>query len=188
MDSAAPWPLKVYGDQAEELGLPEKIVEHLKGLDFVALQLCACCLLSAVGYHRVRMLGRVRFLGNNASIGADIEAFADAGIGKERVLVRVRRSADPTSKRSVDEIRGAALREEARQAVLISLSPFSPLARSAARKVPAVPVWLIDGTLFATMLIRHRLGVREESITALRLDTAFFERLTSEAALPLDDL
>ena len=87
--------------------------------------------------------------------------------------------------RSVDELRGACLRSGAAEALLVTTSGFSEVVRrSAAARDPAAapvaPVHLIDGQELLGLLIRHRLGVREQAqglVRRLGIDEAFFDSL-----------
>ena len=169
--------------RAEEAGLRERILQQLRSLEFEALELCVCRLLSECGYQKVQMLGRRQFVGRNRAGGADIGARIATPTGLEKVLIQVKQYSVPVSKRAVDELRGVLLREDCQQGVLVSTSAFSPLALSAARRVPLLPVRCIGGSELADLCVRYRIGVVESSLPVLTLDEQFFDKLTEEATL-----
>lgn len=171
--------------RAEEAGLRDRILERLRSLEFEALELCVCRLLSEIGCRQVCLLGRRRFVGRNSEGGADIIARIDTPTGLERALVQVKRYSTPVSKRAVDELRGVLLREDCQQGMLIATSPFSPLALHSARRVPLVPIRCIGGTELADLFVRYRIGVIETSLPVLSLDDGFFDRIEKEAAAGL---
>lgn len=165
-------------------------------LNYHAFAQCLCRLLTRLGYEDVAGAGRTRWKGRNRAGGYDIEAFLPAGVGRRPVIVQAKQfDALPIFQRSVDELRGACLRAGAAEALLITTSAFSSVVRQNTAQIgPQVaPVRLLDGEGLLDLLLRHRIGVREEKGEGpdvlggapdvshrLRIDEAFFEALSRD--------
>ncbi len=139
-------------------------------------------LLRASGYEDVKILRdhrvkRRSHKGRTKHGGVDITAKIKAEFGVTTVLVQVKQYKRPVSRRFVDELRGALLRTQARQGLLITTSHFAPGARKAALEDHIGPVHLIDGTHLRDLLINYRLGVKRDKRGGWRLHPRFFRRL-----------
>lgn len=162
--------------------IQDQLRRRLLALDFHAFARCLCLLLTRLGYQEVRLAGRTQWKGRNRSGGYDIEAALPAGVGRRRIIVQVKQfDTLPIFQRSVDELRGACLRAGAAEALLITASTFSPvvLRNAASAGTQVAPVRLLAGGELLDLLVRHRVGVREERGPAARprrlgLDEAFF--------------
>ena len=138
--------------------------------------------LRAVGYENVRVLRdyrkpRLSHKGRNRHGGADITALVSTEFSTQPVLVQVKQYRRPISRRFVDELRGALLRTQARQGLLITTSTFAPRARQAASEDHIGPIHLIDGAELGNLLVRYRLGVGENGRGKLYVRKRFFRRL-----------
>ncbi len=165
--------------------IQDQLRRRLLALDFHAFARCLCLLLTRLGYQEVRLAGRTQWKGRNRSGGYDIEAALPAGVGRRRIIVQAKQfDTLPIFQRSVDELRGVCLRAGAAEALLITASTFSPvvLRNAASAGTQVAPVRLLAGGELLDLLVRHRVGVREEGGSAPRprrlgLDEAFFGRL-----------
>lgn len=84
--------------------------------------------------------------------------------------------------RTVDELRGCCLRAGAGRGLILTTSRISPVARAAAQASALAPITLIDGEMLLTLLLRHKLGVRQGSDGGWRIDPEFFRKLGKVAS------
>jgi len=178
---------------------PDPLAQHLRSrllaLDFPAFARCVCRLMETLGYEDVRLTGRREWKGYNRPGGGgyDLEAVLPGGLTPRRVIAQIKQfEALTVHQRSVDELRGACLRVGAAEAMLVTTSNFSEVVRKrAAAPVPAdtliAPLRLMDGNELVSLLIQHRLGVRERGLGRLRrleIDEAFFTNIAPPSAPP----
>ncbi len=140
--------------------LRSQLRQRLLALPYRPFLQAVAHLLSAQGYQAVAPAGRTRFKGQNAG-GWDLEArYAADEVGPRLCVARVKQfDAQPVDLRYVDELRGAALRAGAHEALLITLSTFSKPARLGALSRP-LPVRLVDGEALLDDLLGQEVGVR----------------------------
>jgi len=155
---------------------PETIAAQLRSrllaLDFPAFARCICCLMEAIGYEDANLTGRREWKGYNRPGGGgyDIEAALPGGNAPRPVVAQIKQyDALTVHQRSVDELRGACLRAGAVEGLLVTTSVFSEVVRNAAvlpnAAAPLIaPIRLIDGEELVSLLIRHRLGVKERDL------------------------
>ena len=160
----------------------EKLQAQLLDLSIQSYEQLIAQVLQAVGYENVRVLrdprpARRSHKGRNRHGGFDITALVSTEFSTQPVLVQVKQYARPISRRFVDELRGALLRTQARQGLLITTSTFAPRARQAASEDHIGPIHLIDGSGLRDLLVRHRLGIGESKRGKLYLQKRFFRRL-----------
>lgn len=167
--------------------LRKQLYDRLQRLAFPAFAECVCHTLEACGYTGVETR-RVDRKGKNAGGGWDLEAILNAGLSSCRTLVQLKHSPGqkPVQCRCVDELRGAALRSGAGEAVLVTTGGFSPLAVKAATGCSYPPVRLIDGARLAELMRRHHVGLRRATAAPddhdrWVTDTAFFDSLERDA-------
>ena len=174
-----------------EAGFHEEPIRHqlrrcLLALSYHAFARCLCLLLVRLGYEDTQPAGRTRWKGHNREGGYDIEAWLPMGVGRRRVVVQAKQfDARPVFRRSVDELRGTCLRAGATEALLVTTSTFSPVVRQhqAQAGSQVAPVRLLDGEELTDLMLRHRLGVREEAEASpagprrLEIDHPFFDGL-----------
>jgi hypothetical protein len=143
--------------------LQHDLTEHLLALDFQAFQNAITELLTRMGYRGVVPSGRTTWVGRNADGGYDLMAEHPMPGGSRRVIVQVKqfRPEQRIFRRTIDELRGVALRTGAAEAILITTSSFSGSV-NVQRYVSAVvaPVRLIDGAELAQLMTEHSVGVR----------------------------
>lgn len=142
-------------------------------------------LLHAQGYTAARPAGRDTWKGRNTAGGWDAEADFEAGaLGALRCIAQAKQfDTLVVAQRQVDELRGTCLRAGAHQALLLTLSTFSPPARRATQSGASVaPVRLIDGDELLDLLIGSRLGVRRGPGGAWALDEAYFAAINESLA------
>ncbi len=155
-------------------------MERLLSLPFDACLKVVALLLTRLGYDHVQHAGRRDFKGRNGKDGArgyDLLAWKDS----RQVLVQVKQFDKERSlfSRSVDELRGVALRESLGEALLITLGSFSPsVDRQALLSAPYVPVRTMDGSELISLLVQNDIGVMRGGKD---IDAAFFSRLEREA-------
>ncbi len=162
----------------EEQRLADQLHCRLLDLDFSAFALCLCRLLDALGYRDVHLAGRREWKGYNKPGGGGYDLGATlprgllpltAGMSPRRVIAQIKQfDGLRVHQRSVDELRGTCLRVGAAEALLITTSAFSKVARAGAAAPggagsPFVPVRLMDGDELAALLIRHQIGVKRHT-------------------------
>ncbi len=146
-----------------EAPLRHELRRRLLALPYRALLQVAVHLLKEQGYTTVRPAGRDTWKGRNTAGGWDAEADFQAGtLGTMRCIAQVKQfDTLVVAQRHVDELRGTCLRANAHQAILITLSTFSPPARKAAQANTSIaPVRLIDGDELLDMLVDTKLCLR----------------------------
>lgn len=171
----------------EEL-LHARLDEELRNLSVRGFERLIARLLRASGYEDVRVLRdhtkpRRSRKGRTDHGGADLTASLRAEFGVTPVLVQVKQYERPVSRRFVDELRGALLRTQARQGLLITTREFAPAARAAAVEDHIGPIHLLDGQGLRDLLITHRLGLRRSKRGHLVLRPRFFRRLDKALAI-----
>lgn len=167
----------------------EKLQAQLLDLSIQSYEKLIAQVLRCVGYENVRVLrdphpSRRSHKGRNRHGGYDITALVSTEFNTQPVLIQVKQYERPISRRFVDELRGALLRTQARQGVLITTSTFAPRARQAANEDHIGPIHLIDGAALHELLVRYRLGVGENRRGKPYLKKRFFRRL--EQFLPTE--
>jgi hypothetical protein len=156
--------------------LAGRLRRRLLALDYPAFARCVCILLEALGYEAARPAGRQEWKGYNRPGGGgyDLEALLPGGVAPRRVVAQIKQyDALAVHQRSVDELRGACLRAGATEALLVTTSAFSEVVRRHALApdplgASVAPVRLIDGEELLALLIRHGVGVREQTRSGLR--------------------
>jgi len=154
-----------------EQRLADRLHCRLLDLDFPAFAFCVCRLLEALGYQDVRLAGRREWKGYNKPGGGgyDLEAALPGSLSSRRLIAQIKQfDGLRVHQRSVDELRGACLRVGAAEALLITTSAFSKVARAGAAAPggadsPVAPVRLMDGDELTALLIRHRIGVKRRT-------------------------
>ena len=166
----------------EAPGFSENLQTQLLALSIQSYEQLIAQVLRAVGYENVRVLRDLRparrsHKGRNRHGGYDITALVSTEFSTQPVLVQVKQYQRPISRRFVDELRGALLRTQARQGLLITTSTFAPRARQAAEEDHIGPIHLIDGEGLRELLVRYRLGVGQNKRGRLYVCKRFFRRL-----------
>lgn len=154
--------------------LAGEIINNLRSLPYPAFLKVVASVLETMGYSDVKALRQAS--DRNVDGGIDFTASVPAGLVTVAVVAQAKQYSESVQKRYVDEIRGAAVRESAQHAVIVSTSPFAPSARAAAAKGTAVPVRLVDGEEVAALMSWHRIGVVRTK-AGLQLDLKYFEDL-----------
>lgn len=149
---------------------------RLLSLPFQSFALCLGDLLTALGYEDVKLTGRTHWKGRNQNGGHDMEALLPSGLGHRRVIVQVKQFGPEQRvyQRSVDELRGVALREWAGEALLLTSGPVSSAISEPEGCV--LPVRLMDGDTLLDKMAGCRVGVREVC-GKLLADEAYFDGL-----------
>ena len=139
---------------------------RLLALPYRAFLQTVIYVLSAEGYGVVRPTGRERLKGHNRAGGWDAESTRAVGaLGVLHCLIQAKQfDTLPVHQRAVDELRGSCLRAGAHRAVLVTLSTFSAVARTAAAAdTRLAPIRLIDGDELLDLLIARNIGVLRET-------------------------
>ena len=166
--------------------LQDPLLPHLLELPFDAYLRLVALLLERLGYKEVEQAGRTDWKGRNRFGGFDLLAtrpdlftVLPGGIAPRRSVVQVKQFDKKTRvfQRHVDELRGAAIRAGASEAILLTTGLVSSVIDTKALASPILPVRLIGGGELLTLLREHHVGVTETG----EVDHALLERLTSEA-------
>lgn len=153
----------------------EQLRQELLALPVSAFDRLVARLLLGCGYVAVQVLAE-------AQGGADLLASSSGGLGSTRTLVQAKQYRAPVSRRFVDELRGAMLRHQASQGLLITTSTFFGPAHRAAALACALPVRLVEGEELLGLLMAKGLGVRASHMGRPTLDPKFFVALLQEQA------
>lgn len=153
------------------------LMENLRRLSFHGFETCLLTLLDRLGYVDARLLDRTHRHQRTGHGGYDLLAHSVTGVSTATLLVQAKQYERPVSRRFVDELKGAMLREGAGGGLCITLSTFSTAAKNAAATEDAAPVILVDGGALVALLIRHRVGVCPDAAGNLQLDGRYFRAL-----------
>ncbi len=159
--------------------IPSILRGRILQLPFDAYLKLLALLLEKLGYQDVRLTGRTDWKGRNRGGGFDLTANLPGGLSPRRVIVQAKQF-DTTSRlfqRQTDELRGAAIRVGASEAVLITSGAVSSAIDVAGLSLAILPVRLLDGERLLELLTIHQVGVTPNGV----LDEALFRRLESEA-------
>jgi inner membrane protein len=154
-----------------------QLMARLAELPFPAFLECIRQLLVGLGYRITIPSGRKAWRGRSTSGAVDFHVSGQIGASQCRVLVQVKRYNRPVSRRFVDELRGAILRNRATHGLIVAISNFSQVAQEAAQRGHIAPVRLVDGEELLDCLIAYRVGVRRKRGGRWRIDEGFFRRL-----------
>ncbi len=201
-------------DGAEAIGrglpdpLPRETAEthfatRLRSLAFADFARCVAELLTALGYEDVQLAGRTGYKGRNKDGGYDLAATSRAGLSRRRVVVQLKQFGvgERVYQRSVDELRGVALRAGADEAILVTTGIFSSILQNNDAAIlnrayavaeltgPTVasvlPVHLLDGAALCTLLLQRGIRVPEKADTAAAYIDKGVGRAASAAAAVL---
>jgi Restriction endonuclease len=153
--------------------------ERLLSLPYDAYLQVITLLLSRLGYQDICPSGRLDWKGRNKGGGYDLTATMPNGFHPMRVVITAKQF-DRTSRifqRQVDELRGAALRSGANEALLITSGTLSPAIDHEGISSSLAPVRLMDGDELISLLIQHGIGITD----SFGLDEALFTKLEQEA-------
>ena len=149
--------------------------QELLALPVPAFNRLVARLLLQCGYAAVQVLAE-------AQGSADLLASSSGGLSSTLTLVQAKQYSVPVSRRFVDELRGAMLRHQASQGLLLTTSTFfGPAHRAAALQCP-LPVRLVDWEELLDLLLAHSLGVSAFREGHFALDREFFIALLQEQA------
>lgn len=173
--------------------LRRQLQEHLLGLSTSAFEQLVAHLLRACGYQDVQVLGAGSRTSSTdffplrsprpslaLSGGADLRAATTQGLARTVTIVQAKQYRRPVSRRFVDELRGAMLRSEAQQGLLLTTSTFNGPAYAAAQYGP-LPIHLIEGSELLELLMAHRIGVEVRPSGRWHIDTEFWKQLQQES-------
>ena len=158
---------------------PNKLRQRLLELPFDAYLKLLALLLTRLGYQDVQLAGRTDWKGRNRNGGVDLTATRGGGLSPHRVVIQAKQF-DLDSRifqRQADELRGAAIRSGAAEAILITTGPLSGSIDLEGLSLPLAPVRLIGGDELLDLLTRHRVGITP----AGEIDEALLSRLEQEA-------
>jgi hypothetical protein len=153
--------------------------ERLLSLPYDAYLQVISQLLSRLGYRDVRPSGRTDWKGRNKGGGYDIVASLSDVLHSRTVIVSAKQfdRASRIFQRQVDELRGAAIRSGANEALLITSGSLSDAIDPKVLVSPFFPVRLMDGDELISLLIQYGIGITD----SFGLDEAFFAKLEQEA-------
>lgn len=139
--------------------LKDEMQRIMQGVNFYVLLLCVSNVLSREGFSDVQLLGRRTTKQKSYIGGCDLVAYQKLGIFETKTLVKVIQ--DDVRLRMLDEMTGTMPRAKANFGVIVT--PFGSTKQVAElnTQYPGNPIRIIEGKELATLLIRHRLGVRE---------------------------
>lgn len=159
--------------------IPNKLHRRLLELPFDAYLKVVALLLARLGYRDVRLAGRTDWKGRNKGGGFDLVATAPGSLSSRRVIVQAKQfdSGARVFQRQADELRGAAIRVGATEALLVTSGPLSKSIDLEALALPLAPVRLLGGDQLLELLTAHQIGVTPNGA----LDEVFFTHLEREA-------
>ena len=159
--------------------IPSALRNRLLSLPFDAYLKAVAQLLTRLGYRDVRLAGRTDWKGRNKGGGFDLVATAPGSLSSRRVIIQAKQfdSGARVFQRQADELRGAAIRVGATEALLVTSGPLSKSIDLEALAFPLAPVRLLGGDQLLELLTIHQIGVTPKG----SLDEDFFARLEQDA-------
>ena len=156
-----------------------KLRKRLLELPFDAYLRLLSMLLGQLGYRDILLAGRTDWKGRNKGGGFDLTATLSGGLYPHQVVIQAKQfdASSRVFQRQADELRGAAIRVGAAEALLITSGPISGSIDLEGLSFPLAPVRLIDGDQLLELLIQHRIGITPTG----QLDEALFTRLEQAA-------
>ena len=134
---------------------------HLLTLPFAGFARCLADLLTATGYRDVSLSGRTQWKGRNQGGGYDLEGIWETPLSRRKMVVQVKQFGphQRVYQRTIDELRGVALRAGAQEAVLLTTGPLSGIVREQGSS--SLPVRCVEGGELLDLLTHFRVGVTE---------------------------
>jgi hypothetical protein len=175
------------GDKITPLGdIFALLSARLLSLPYDAYLQVISMLLQRLGYTNIQLSGRTDWKGRNKGGGYDLIATLAEGLRPRRVVVSAKQfdKANRIFQRQVDELRGAAIRSGANEALLITSGIFSSAIDRNALSSPIAPIHLMDGNQLIAELVLYGIGIVQvgEGVTEeSAIDEAFFTKLEQEA-------
>jgi len=167
-------------NHARELDAVQRLElrSRLLTLPFAGFARCLADLMTATGYQDVNMAGRTQWKGRNQGGGYDLEGSWETALSRRKVVVQVKQFGphQRVYQRTIDELRGVALRAGAQEAVLLTTGPLSAAIREEASS--NLPVRAVEGSDLLDLLMFRGIGVTGMSGKAV-VDHAYFDRLTA---------
>lgn len=154
----------------------QQLLLELQKLEYPSLLVLVMFLLRRLRYSKVEILGRRWLRGRTRIGGADIAATVESPAASALMLVQVKRYSRDVSRRFVDELRGAMLRLNASQGLMITTGSFAAEAQRAAREFSGRPITLLDGPALARLMDSSGLGVTNVDGVPM-VDVQFFSSL-----------
>ena len=142
----------------------EKLLDTLLSLNVTQFERCIGCLLHALEYDDVQIMRsaipqRRSHKGRNQHGGFDLTA-RSSSFSPSLTLVQAKQYRRPVSRRFVDELRGAMIRQGAQGGLLITTSTFPDNATASVQENRLLPIVLIDGERLLDLMFRFSLGVK----------------------------
>lgn len=164
------------------------LLETLLSLNVSEFEKVIVHLLHALRYDDVQIMRKASpqrrsHKGRNSHGGFDLLT-RSSSFSPSLTLVQAKQYQRPVSRRFVDELRGAMIREGAQHGLLVTTSAFPDGARTSARENPLLPIVLIDGERLLDLMFRFSIGVKcKQGKRRLlwRLDHTFFPTLVTES-------
>ena len=158
---------------------PSLLRQRLLELPFDAYLKIIALLLAKLGYQDVRLAGRTDWKGRNRCGGYDLLATTPGGFSPRHVIIQAKQFDEGSRvfQRQADELRGAAIRVGAAEALLITSGPLSNSIDQEGLALPLAPVRIIGGDQLVELLINHQIGVTTNS----GINEALFTQLEQEA-------
>ena len=166
----------------------EKLLDILLCLNVSQFESLMGQLLQALEYDDIRIMRAVHphrrsHKGRNRHGGFDLSA-RSSSFSPSLTLVQAKQYKRPVSRRFVDELRGAMIRQGAQSGLLITISRFSDKTKASARENALLPITLLNGEQLLDLLFHFSLGVRGrpgKRHWLWRLDRLFFHHLIPNA-------
>ncbi|MBV9469710.1 MAG: metal-dependent hydrolase [Abitibacteriaceae bacterium] len=168
-------------EKASDVRLQREVERQMLRLSFPAFAALVREVLLRSGYEQVALAGRLSPRGRILHGGCDLKAYTRTDLETVVTAVQMKQYREPVGRRFLDELRGAMLRLQAEQGLLITTSTFSPAVRKIARESEVAPVRLVDGRELTGLIIQHRLGLQEQA-GRWRLDGDYFKGLEQSAS------
>jgi len=134
-----------------------KMKKYLHKMDPYKFEELVSILVKKMGYSNIKITTK----GNDN--GIDIIATLDAGTAKIKEIIQVKRWKSNIQRPTLDQIRGALTTSNAIRGCIITTSDFSQGCYDSIKSNHSIN--LINGTKLIALLIRHKIGFEEKTIT-----------------------
>jgi restriction endonuclease Mrr len=148
----------------------EALTRKLYEMDPYQFEFLIADLLKDIGYENIEV---TRSSGDK---GIDVSAtLTMGGITDVKTIIQAKRfkKGNNVPGRIIAQLRGSA--EVDQRGMVITTSDFTRDAVSEAKASNKMPVSLINGEKLLSLMLKHRIGIKAESITVYSLDNEYFE-------------
>jgi len=146
------------------------LMQRLYEMDPFQFEFLIADLLKAIGYENVEVTKR------SGDKGIDVVAnLTMDGITNVKTIIQAKRykKGNNISGKTITQLRGSA--EVDQRGLVITTSQYTKDAIQESKAANKMPVSLVDGEKLLSLLIKHGIGLKKETVEVFSVDTEYFE-------------